>query len=1065
MGLLDEYIETDALYKRKYGPATALFLQCGDFFELYAVINDTEEVGADIYKIGDLCDLQVTRKNKAILQNNRSNPLMAGFPMYALTKHASALLALNYTVVIMRQVTPPPNVTRAVTEIMSPGVTPMPTSHESQYLMVVFFSEDLLTVGIAGVDVSTGHTFVQDAATPLVVAGSAGGASSGGGGGGGAPISIPASDDVARAIQAWNPREIAVYARRPTTGAGAGAGAAVLATRRRALERIFANARTHLCWENYDPDLERPTIQNGVLKRAYWRPDGAAAADDAGGAADERRLRALGAVSYIEKLDLERMDLGRMAFVLLLEFTYLHSETLVQSLKEPARLERNGVLSLEYTSAVQLNLIGDGGGGGLVRLLNRCGTAFGRRLFRERLMNPVADAAVMTARYDAISAILQARSQVPLSKILSQMLDLERMARRIRIGTFPPCDWAGFYMSLEAADSAADIGGKPDIVAMIAEIRTRYGDALRLNECGRYFTSDIRSNIFAEGAYPDLDAHQVAITQQFVFLTERCDALPGCKIDSNERDGYFLSVTKRRWEAIPAPHRILVLGEARLTAKPISASSAVLRVTSATVSAASETILRHQRELGADAERHYRAFLTKFTEDVGDTLDQLVAGLADLDVTVAAARNAADYGYVRPVPAPGAPGGTSSASGLDARGLRHPIIERIQTETDYVANDVCIGSAAAHGWLLYGINASGKSSLMKAIGLNVILAQAGMFVSATSFRFTPYERLFTRIQMNDNIYRGMSSFTVEMSELRTILARADPQSLVLGDELCSGTESVSAVAIVASGIERLLATGATFVFATHLHELGDISVVTEAVAAGTVFIGHLHTEANAAADGGLVYDRKIQPGPGNPLYGLEVCRGLGMDDAFLRTADRVRRQMLGVAETLRAGLRTSAYNRAVLVDACGVCSAPATETHHIRYQRDADKAGRVGNGVGVHRASNLIPLCEACHQEEHHGNLKIHGYRATVGGGCVLDLTRTTTKAPAPAPAAVAAACSDITWLRYAQTGWMIQGKKNWLPRTEVQVRALAKKKLDISSEQIDKLLNDVRERWLETTD
>ena len=132
--------------------------------------------------------------------------------------------------------------------------------------------------------------------------------------------------------------------------------------------------------------------------------------------------------------------------------------------------------------------------------------------------------------------------------------------------------------------------------------------------------------------------------------------------------------------------------------------------------------------------------------------------------------------------------------------MRHPIIERLDRGTVYVPNDISIGLAddiAQTGMLLYGTNASGKSSLMKAVGLNIIMAQAGFYVAAEEFEYIPYQRLFTRILNADNIFRGESSFAVEMGELRGILKRANGNSLVLGDELCSGTENTSAQSIFA----------------------------------------------------------------------------------------------------------------------------------------------------------------------------------------------------------------------------------------------------------------------------
>ena len=102
--------------------------------------------------------------------------------------------------------------------------------------------------------------------------------------------------------------------------------------------------------------------------------------------------------------------------------------------------------------------------------------------------------------------------------------------------------------------------------------------------------------------------------------------------------------------------------------------------------------------------------------------------------------------------------------------MRHPIIERINSSSEYVPNDVMIGLEEVSGMLLYGCNAVGKSSLMKAIGLNIILAQAGFFVAAKTFTYHPYKKIFTRISGNDNIFKGHSSFAVEILELNNIYA-------------------------------------------------------------------------------------------------------------------------------------------------------------------------------------------------------------------------------------------------------------------------------------------------------
>ena len=134
--------------------------------------------------------------------------------------------------------------------------------------------------------------------------------------------------------------------------------------------------------------------------------------------------------------------------------------------------------------------------------------------------------------------------------------------------------------------------------------------------------------------------------------------------------------------------------------------------------------------------------------------------------------------------------------------MRHPLIEQLLTDELYVPNDVKFDENNK-GVLLFGTNAVGKSSFIKALGISVIMAQAGFFAPASKFGSTPFKQIFTRIIGNDNIFKGLSTFAVEMLEFKNIIDNVCENSLVLGDELCSGTETDSAISIVLAGINTL----------------------------------------------------------------------------------------------------------------------------------------------------------------------------------------------------------------------------------------------------------------------
>ena len=146
------------------------------------------------------------------------------------------------------------------------------------------------------------------------------------------------------------------------------------------------------------------------------------------------------------------------------------------------------------------------------------------------------------------------------------------------------------------------------------------------------------------------------------------------------------------------------------------------------------------------------------------SLDQFHRWLSDIDVSSCMAKLSIENHYC----CPSLIKQNSGKSRLVAKEIRHPLIEQISNDTEYITNDVSLGDDAQDGMLLYGTNACGKSTLMKAVGLSVIMAQAGFYVPCSSFELVPYTQIFTRILNNDNIFRSQSSFAVEMMELKSI---------------------------------------------------------------------------------------------------------------------------------------------------------------------------------------------------------------------------------------------------------------------------------------------------------
>jgi DNA mismatch repair protein MutS len=353
----------------------------------------------------------------------------------------------------------------------------------------------------------------------------------------------------------------------------------------------------------------------------------------------------------------------------------------------------------------------------------------------------------------------------------------------------------------------------------------------------------------------------------------------------------------------------------------------------------------------------YQGFIASLHEYYHD-FENMTAFVSAMDMIQNRCYVARKYRYCRPVIA------QAQASFVRATGLRHCLIERINEDECYVTNDVELNG---DGMLLYGTNAVGKTSLIRAIGVAVIMAQAGFYVPATTFLYRPYRAIMTRILGNDNLFKGLSTFVVEMSELRVILRMADANTLVLGDELCSGTEMDSAISIFVAGLQHLYRAGASFIFATHLHEIAGYSEIREM--APRLRLAHMRVFYDKARDT-LVYDRKLQDGAGESMYGLEVCKSLHLPDDFLENANTIRVKYRGVStKTPTASILDDAvpsrYNAAKLRRLCELCQEKkGTEVHHLQHQESADADNFIGH-IHKNHPANLASVCEDCHREIH----------------------------------------------------------------------------------------------------
>jgi len=565
----------------------------------------------------------------------------------------------------------------------------------------------------------------------------------------------------------------------------------------------------------------------------------------------------------------------------------------------------------------------------------------------------------------------------------------------------------------------------PEDVANFNAFMMRFGPMFNFEalECCHVDTSaesDTRWLEFTDcpikpGYYPDLDDQTRALTAAETALQAIVDHLNTFLIHTRGKKIEFKAAKKKVGAKKQDPTGTVLtttvakandLARAQIDANlcgiiqvlPYTASDRIItsdRIT--TLCATIDTIRMWMRQrLLSIYETVIEEMITKYTFYVS-----IANMIAKLDLIHSYAKAAHLYNYHRPdiIMEP------SETSYLEARELRHPIIERL-IDGAYVTNDILLGSKAvpepnnaefgqSQGKLLFGVNQAGKSSFIKALPLNIIMAQAGCF-TPSRLRYVPYARIITRITGNDNIFKGQSTFALEMTELRTVLRQADSRTLVIGDEPCRGTETHSGMAITASAILFLIKSRASFIFAMHMHELLNLQSI-KALTPDKLQIGHLSISYDEASKT-LIYDRKLQAGAGASIYGLMVARSLELPAEFIDQAYAILHEIVGDTSQL-LDTTHSRYNSELYVHDCAIGHRTKAQVelhnHHIIEQKHADDKQQVKKVIkaedgtfidigSMHKNAkdNIIVLCKDCHTTLHKQKCELE--TVSVANGTVI---------------------------------------------------------------------------------
>ena len=712
-------------------------------------------------------------------------------------------------------------------------------------------------------------------------------------------------------------------------------------------------------------------------------------------------------------------ELSMQSYTLLLNFVYKHNPNILKNISF-AKLEHcNLNLHLANHSLRQLNIITDEGINGkcksVCNLLNNCQTKMGKRKFYYNITRPTIDEELLNRQYSDIELAINSDLWREIKIKLKGIKDMDFFCRKLINKKITPKDIGKLYddlllikniyklitqhdkfnksIQLNNLDCDDELSEIIDLIKDNCDIDKCYLlDNLSGEKLGLLSPIDAcfilpESNKEIKSLLDNCDKYNNFIVKiqgyfsQLISGYEKKKLGNYVKIHETPKSSPVLQGTNRRMQILLSAIKKTNLEQVNLEGdmlelsdlKVINAGSNKKEqiITSLQIKEICDGLQDSRETLIEELNKIFYSFCETLQERI-EKINKISNFTAWIDCIQNAAYMATTYDYSKPNII------ESDKSFFTVEQLRHPLIEQIQLNETYIANDLSLGEDN-NGLLLYGTNAVGKSSFIKSIGIVIIMAQAGLWVPCKNLNFKPYKKIFTRILGNDNIFKGLSTFAVEMCELRTILNNVDENSLVIGDEVCSGTESNSAKSIFTAAVEWLHTKQSTFIFATHFHEINKYDEINALKKLNKM---HMSVVYDVKLDC-LIYDRKLKEGPGEDMYGLEVCKSLNLSKEFLSRAHDLRIKYGTNNDIL--SLNSSVYNSQKLKGNCELCGNKGDDTHHMAYQKNANERNYI-NGHHKNHPANLMILCNTCHKKIHKENIE-HRRTLTSDGYKYLELT------------------------------------------------------------------------------
>ena len=955
----------------KYGDSSVVLMQVGSFYEMYSIEDMNGFSIPKMPDLNDICNILGFVKNRKKEDSKNMKKMiekitkktcedfiinMCGFPTIALNKHITTLTENNYNVAVVDEIDEDDNgrKNRKITEIYSSGLYIENQNNlcDNIYIISLYIeghkqiginnknrcNNYLICVGSSAIDVSTGECHVNESIASVI-------------------DPMHALDETIRFINSFKPKEIIVsYENVP--------------------DENYIYNYLELYTYNY---IRLPFIKNCNLLK-YQKQI-------------LMEVYSESLLNIFNDLNIANEIYCRYSLVRLIEYVKDHNTSLLKNISHPKKYISDINLIIGSHTLQQLDICKNGKGTknngcnkrmnkyeSLLDIIDKCSTTMGKRYLRYRLSIPFTSIDQLNEIYGIVEVLINGRKWLIFEEILKQISDIEKLFRKLSMYILNPNELYALHDSLskciiifqgilryfqnEMCSQFSNIENYILCCSNIREYINEHYDEMELQSFKAW--SILKRSPFKNGLYGDIEKLEDDYSSNGEYVeiikNELSNFLPKSQsnitIKHTERDGYYLQITTKRAKML----QTLIANEKKYGELVFEMDEKNSKIRFPDWKSKSKETSNVHDELVKVVKKIHQDHLMIMYDNSKNIFMDVIKCVTMIDYFCNIAKVSFKNNYCKPEIID-----CMDGSSFELDGIRHPIVEKI-IENDYVSQSLSTSSTNL-GHLIYGINSSGKSILMKAVGIIIIMAQSGFYTPCTTFKFYPFRQLFSRLSFDDNLFQGLSTFTHEMLEINTFINRSDQYTMIIGDEICRGTEFVSACSIIASTLNSLCNSRSKFIFTTHIHDVADLDDIKSL----PMTISHLAVSYNEITNK-IIYDRTLSPGSGNRLYGVEIARSIIKSNDFNEFCNKIKNKITDYTDISSA--KCSKYNKLLVMNKCYLCSKSLklnsnAHTHHIKHQVDFKGDNKFIGHIEKNALNNLMPLCNVCHTFIHSQNIDL----------------------------------------------------------------------------------------------